>query len=163
MWEIIHSFTIGVFKVAQISRSIVKSETNESLQLTQNRMLRVINNSKIKDKISVSCTLKKFNLRSVNHQLAAQIKLVEAWKTINLENYPIQLENNQLSRNTNGRAVRESTIKLWKDDTKVANAKESFLRDAAKLWNNAPTNVKKAKSLYMAKKVIITYCKSLIF
>ena len=49
---------------------------------------------------------------------------------------------------------------MWKEDTRVSNAKESFLRDAAKLWNAAPVNVTNAKSLYLAKKETVKYCKS---
>ena len=63
----------------------------KALQLTQNRMLRVINNSKIKDKISNKSMLDKFGLLSVN-QLAASIKLVEVWKSFNQEGYPLRLE-----------------------------------------------------------------------
>ena len=97
---------------------------------------------------------------SVN-QLAAQIKLLEVWKSTNIIGYSVQLENNQLQRNTNGREVRPPTVKLWKDDTRVTNAKESFLRDAAKLWNNAPLSVKNAKTIYLAKKEIVKYCKTI--
>ena len=93
--------------------------------------------------------------------MAAQIKLLEAWKSINIEGYPVQLENNQLKRQTNGREVRSNTVQLWKDDTKITNAKESFIRDAAKLWNNVPIPVKNAKSLYLAKKEIIKFCKTI--
>ena len=49
-------------------------------------------------------------------------------------------------------------MKLWKDDTRNATAKESYIRDAAKLWNNAPITVKTAKSLYLAKKAIKEFC-----
>ena len=63
----------------------------KELQLTQNRMLRLINNSKIKDKISIESMLDKFNLPSVN-QLAATIKLQEVWKSINVPGCPIKLE-----------------------------------------------------------------------
>ena len=48
----------------------------KSLQVTQNRLLRALNNSRIKDRISVKSMLDKFGLLSVN-QLAAKIKLVE--------------------------------------------------------------------------------------
>ena len=57
--------------------------------------------------------------------------------------------------------MRPPTVKLWKDDTRVTNAKESFLRDAAKLWNNAPLSVKNAKTIYLAKKEIVKYCKTI--
>ena len=99
----------------------------------------------------------------LSYQLATQIKLVEVWKTINIENYPVKLENNQLQRNTNGRAVRTATVKMWKDDTRIATAQESFLRDAAKIWNNAPINVKNANSLYLAKKEILKFVKTIPF
>ena len=97
----------------------------------------------LKDRNRSADLLNKYELLSVN-QLAAQTKLVEAWKSINLEDYPIQMDNNQLQRNTNDRAVRETTVKLWKEDTKITSAKESFVGDAAKLWNNAPKSVRSA-------------------
>ena len=152
-----YSFTIGVFKVAQISRSIVKSETNESLQLTQNRMLRVINNSKIKDKISVSCTLKKFNLRSVNHQLAAQIKLQEVWKSVNIEKYGITLEPYNNHVDPSGRNLRLKSNRKFNDTTRLVLAEYSCTIDAAKLWNNAPVEITSAKCLTQAKKAILAH------
>ena len=66
-----------------------------------------------------------------------------------------------MRRQANGRKVRTTTIKLWKEDTRVNIAKESFLRDAAKLWKDAPATVTNAKSLYVAKKEIVKYCKSI--
>ena len=63
----------------------------KSLQLTQNRLLRTLNGTKISDKISTQSMLNTFQLLSVN-QLAAEIKLIETWKSINLEDNPIQLE-----------------------------------------------------------------------
>ena len=132
----------------------------KATQTAQNKMLRMVDNVSLKDHVRSADLLKKYGLLSVN-QLAAQIKLTEAWKAVNLEEYPIQLENNQLLRNTNGREVRVSTVKLWKDDTKCTIAKESFIRDAAKLWNQAPVAIKSAKSLYTAKKEILKYCKTI--
>ena len=55
-------------------------------------MLRVLNNSRIKDKLSTKSMLTKFGLLSVN-QLAAKIKLIEVWKITNREKYPLTLEN----------------------------------------------------------------------
>ena len=78
------------------SRSVLKEEdprssTLKTLQITQNRMLRAINKTKICDRISVQSMLKKFNLLSVN-QLAIQIKLTEVWKSINVPSHPLRLE-----------------------------------------------------------------------
>ena len=140
----------------------IQGSNMKATQTAQNKMIRMVDNVSLKDHIRSADLLNKYGLLSVN-QLASQIKLVEAWKAVNLEDYPIQPENNQLQRNANGRAVRKSTVKLWKDDTKCATAKESFLRDAAELWNNAPLSVKNTKSLYSAKNEIVKFCKSIAF
>ena len=63
----------------------------KSLQQTQNRMLRAINGTRIKDKISSKSMLIKYGLFSVN-QLAAKIKLMEVWKTLNNDGSPIRLD-----------------------------------------------------------------------
>ena len=70
----------------------------KSLQLTQNKLLRTLNWTKISDKISTQCMLNTFQLLSVN-QLAAEIKLIETWKSINLEYNPIQLEPFKANKN----------------------------------------------------------------
>ena len=72
-------------------------------------MIRMVDNVSLKEHIKSADLLQKYGLLSVN-QLAAQIKLLEAWKSVNLENYPIQMENNQLQRNTNGRAINFETL-----------------------------------------------------
>ena len=97
--------------------------------------------------------LKKYNLPSVN-QLAAQIKLVEAWKSQNIEQYSLKLEPNNPYRTEMERVIRPSSIKLWKDDAKTLAAKLSFSQDSARLWNIIPDSIKQASSLYIAKKEI---------
>ena len=133
----------------------------KATQTAQNKMMRMVDKVSLKDHIKSDDLLKKYNLLSVN-QLAAQIKLVEAWKAVNIVNYPIKLENNQLLRNTNGREVRASTVRVWKDDSKCAVAKESFVRDAAKLWNNAPMPIKNEITRYSAKKEILKFCRTIV-
>ena len=97
---------------------------------------------------------------SVN-QLAASIKLTEAWKTCNIEEYPLQLEKNHENLIPNERIVRPHINRKWKEDGKSTIARESFTRSAAKLWNQAPTSIKDANSLTLAKKQIKMYCEKL--
>ena len=59
------------------------------LQVTQNKMARFLNNSKISDKISNKEIFSKSNMLSVN-QLNCQIKLTEVWKSLHNQNYPLQ-------------------------------------------------------------------------
>ena len=61
----------------------------EAIQKCQNKLLRLLNNSCISDKISTKSLLGKFNMLSVN-QMNAQIKLNEIWKSVHVHNYPIK-------------------------------------------------------------------------
>ena len=132
----------------------------EAIQVTQNKMLRMLDRVTLKDHVSNTSLLQKYTLPSVN-QLAAQIKLVEAWKCINKENYPLKLEPNNPDRAITERELRPSSVKLWKDDAKSVAAKVSFSRDTAKLWNNASEGIKNAISLNTAKKEIKSFCRLL--
>ena len=63
-------------KEVQLNSDDSKSALIKSLQLTQNRLLRSLNQTRIADKVSIKKMLEKFELLSVN-QLAAEIKLIE--------------------------------------------------------------------------------------
>ena len=67
-------------------------------------MQRMLNGSSKTEHISTQSLLEKFNIPSVN-QLAAEIKLTEAWKIMNVPDYPISLDTNNPARNTGDRIV----------------------------------------------------------
>ena len=71
----------------------------KATQIAQNKMIRMVENVSLKEHFKSVDMLKKNGLLSVN-QLVAQIKLTEAWKSINIEDYPVKLENNQTMRQT---------------------------------------------------------------
>ena len=123
-------------------------------------MLRLLNNSTLSDRTHTVDLLKKASMLSVN-QLAASIKLTEAWKACNIENYPIQLEHNHENLIQTDRVVRPSTTRHWKEDGRTTVARESFSRSTAKLWNQAPLNLKDCKTITQAKKAIKSYCETL--
>ena len=132
----------------------------QAAQVAQNKMLRLLDNSTLSDRVPTVDLLKRANMLSVN-QLAANIKLNEAWKANNIENYPIQLEANHENLIHTDRITRPHIRRLWKEDGKTTTAKESFSRSTAKLWNQAPQSLKESKSLTTAKKAIREYCKTL--
>ena len=129
------------------------------LQLTQNRLLRALNNTKVKDKVSTREMLDKFELLSVN-QLAAQIKLLEVWKAVNVPGYAIVLEPYNQTRPSNTHDLRTQANRIFNDSAKLKIAEQSFSIDAGKVWNRAPESVTKAPTLYMAKRAIRTLVKS---
>ena len=122
--------------------------------------MRLLNNTSVKDRTSTEDLLESTEMLSVN-QLAASIKLCEVWKSLNIDNYPIQLEHNNRSTSVFDRTVRPGTTRVWNQDAKSNAEKESFSRSAAKLWNSLPQEIKNLKSLTLAKKAIKVHCKSL--
>ena len=138
-----------------------RSASLKSLQLTQNRLLRALNNSKIKDKISTKSLLTKFNLLLVN-QLAAQIKLTEVWKSVNVDGNPLKLEPyNKTNRADMTQALRPKTNRVFEEYSRLEASKISFHIDAARLWNRAPLEVQTAPNLARAKETILKHVKSL--
>ena len=95
------------------------------------------------------------------NQLSGQIKLLEAWKSINVNDYPFKMEINNINQNKNDRILRPNSIKLWKDNAKTKTGSCSFSIDTAKLWNGCPEVIKTVSSIGIAKKAIKIYCASL--
>ena len=164
---IVHSLWVSKLRYGlQLCTRVRQSEQDvtpaslKSLQLTQNRMLRAINNTRVKDKISVKSMLEKFDLLSVN-QLAAQIKLQEVWKSINVEGYALTLDPYNSHLPSSGHELRQKNNRIFNDTARLQIAEFSFNIDAAKLWNSAPIEITQIKSLSVAKKAIRAYAKSL--
>ena len=130
----------------------------KALQLTQNRMLRAINGSKVRDRVSVKSMLAKFDLLSVN-QLAAQIKLTEVWKAKNVENYALSLDPYKRphpEQDVNPeKLLRPRTNRVYNDSSRYQISKQSFNIDAARLWNTAPIEITSVISLNIAKRQLI--------
>ena len=66
----------------------------KDLQLSQNKMLRLLNGSRISNRISTASILTKFNMLSVN-QINAQIKLSEMWKAVNDNDHPFNISKRE--------------------------------------------------------------------
>ena len=96
----------------------------KALQITQNRMLRLLNGTRIKDKISISSMLDKFGFLSVN-QLAAKIKLVEVWKTINKPDYPLRLEKYNKNK-ISSLELRIQPNRIFNDNCKLTRSESSL-------------------------------------
>ena len=103
--------------------------------------------------------LRKFNLLSVN-QTAAQIKLTEAWKSCRTEGYPVKLRKTDAGQD-NPRQMRAGTRRELEEGGRTRTIAESFAREAGRLWNTAPEDIKNAKTISAAKKAILEFCKKL--
>ena len=67
----------------------------KAVQVAQNKMLRMLEGISLKEHITSISLLQKHNIPSVN-QLAGEIKLIEAWKSINIPKYDLFFRNNKL-------------------------------------------------------------------
>ena len=123
-------------------------------------MLRVLDNCRIKDKRRKKDMLERFDMLSVN-QLAAQIKLTEAWKAMNDKEYPVKLRRENIIETDNNRTLRASTTRDMEEGGRFKTTQASFARDTGHVWNQAPKVIKEAKTLATAKAEIRKYCKSL--
>ena len=120
----------------------------EKLQVAQNKLARVLENVNLSDKMPTKTLLANQKMLSVN-QTAAQIKLSEVWKAINIKGFPIKVKKQMTTQDaritrgvTFGKLIEEGSSKLTIN---------SFVGDAIRLWNNAPEEIKKTKSIYSAK------------
>ena len=134
----------------------------KKVQIAQNRLLRLLEGCKINDHRPVESMLQKQNMPSVN-QLAIEVKLIETWKSLNINDYPTKMYPMKSETQTanSDRVLRESSIRDLKDNAKTETGQKSFCISAAKIWNNIPKEIKSAKTLNNAKRLIKIYCKSL--
>ena len=134
-----------------------ENELMTILQKAQNRLLRVLTENKLKDKVKIQDMLEQCKMLSVN-QIAAQVKLTEMWKASNIEDYPIKITNRNNEERTQTRGVVRGDLEI----TGISSSScKSFVGSASRLWNKAPECVKVAKTLDAAKKQINLYCKML--
>jgi hypothetical protein len=88
--------------------------------------------------IPTSSLLTKYSMLSVN-QLNAQIKLVEIWKALNVDDYPLTVVKQTIDNSrVNTRAdTKEKPIEIGKS----LLVQKTCISDAFHLWNNAPEKI----------------------
>ena len=135
-----------------------KCEDFKVIQKKQNDLLRFLAGSKISDKVSIASLLKKFNAVSVN-QLNAQIKLLEIWKSLNIENYPLVIRQQEILENvtTTRAAAKGRPCAVGRSNL----MQSSCVSDAIKVWNLAPKEITECNSLFQAKNRIKKYVRTL--
>ena len=134
----------------------------EDIQKNQNKMMRFFNKTKISDKISSSSILEKYNQLSVN-QLNAQMKLCEMWKANNVDNYPTKVHKRCINDDESRSTTRSTTKGVLLESGKSTLSQQTFINDATKAWNKAPTSIKNCVSITMAKKAVRVFVKTLPF
>ena len=133
----------------------VHTQDLKNIQLTQNKLARLLNGKKLIDKVNTKVLLDNLNMLSVN-QINAQIKITEAWKNSQDIDYPLKFKKVTNDCHTRA-ATNGDMIEFGKSDL----VKSSFLSDASKAWNKTPMEIKECNTLWSAKKAIKTFVKQL--
>ena len=89
------------------------------------------------------------------NQLHAQIKLTEMWKASNHPTYPLQIGKRIL-----GDEIR-STRSVTMENLNEPKSLTTFIGDATRLWNKAPSTIRNAKSIGIVKQEIKKFCHTL--
>ena len=88
-----------------------------------------------------------FHTRCISHVSYGKVCI----KVEHTSDYPVTLEKNHDNLIPHGRILRPHITREWNEDGRTIAAKESFSRNIAKLWNQAPTNIKVANTLPIVK------------
>ena len=135
-----------------------RCEDFKSIQKIQNDLMRYLTGCQLKDKVSIRSLLDKLNMVSVN-QLNAQVKLLEMWKSLNIEDYPLKLQQQEIRE---GMATTRAATKGQPCDIgRTQLTQTTCISDAIKMWNAAPCAITESRSLYQAKREIKKYAKTL--
>ena len=125
------------------------------IQKIQNKLLRMLTNTKLQDTVTL---LQATKMLSVN-QINPQIKILEIWKSLNIENYPIKLEKH--SERRAGTSTRPCTsckrIKHWKNNI----SQKTCMNDAVRLWNQLPVEVTHCETFSQIKMQAKRYAQTL--
>ena len=140
----------GLQLCAEVRTSENQSKNTELLKLqkAQNRMLRVLTKTRRLDRKRITEMLKETDSLSVN-QTSAQIKMMEMWKATRDSKYPIQVE--VIREQKTGTSTRGNQSIRIKETGRTKLVIQSFVGDAARLWNKAPEEIKGKKTISSAK------------
>ena len=158
LWSSKLRYGLQLYSKVRIQETEPKNVLMESLQVAQNKLLRVLEGVFIKDKVSIDSMLKKHEMMSVN-QTAAQIKLTEIWEATHIDTYPLKVMKQCTAEN--GRVTRGDLNNKLVEGKKTTLNLNSCATDATSLWNHAPVEIRNAKTLYQAKKHIKAFVHTL--
>ena len=120
--------------------------------------MRSLTGYKIKDIVSIRFLTTKLNMLSVN-QLNANVKLLEIWKALKVEDYPLIVQRQ--SRNESRVSTRADTTEKPMDIGRSLLTQKTCVSDAIRVWNMAPEKITTCTSQTLAKSEIKKFVRQL--
>ena len=128
------------------------------MQKVQNKMARLLNGTRLIDKISAKTLLSNVKMLSVN-QPNAQIKIAEIWKALHNPENPLKIEKvNHESAVCLTRAVTKGDLK---EVAKSTILQSTYISDSSRIWNKCPNHIKECDTLWKAKNSIKNFVATL--
>ena len=147
----------GLKQVFEVERVMIILRRNVTAEKCVSSKLE---GCRVKDKIPIKTMLANTKLPSIN-QLAIEVKLIETWKAVHMEEYPTKMYqgNRVISNNNSNRTLRTIPSRELQDNAKTRIGESSFCIDGAKLWNKAPQEIRESTTLNETKRLVKIYSK----
>ena len=144
-------YALPLYCPVQIEDGDSISGSISELKKVFNDCLRLLSGKVISDEVSIKSMLDNIGWLSIN-QLAAETRLIEAWKSIHLDNYCMK-DILQL-RHKSSYNTRSHNVDYLDTGVNDIYGSAGFVNTTAKLWNKSPNAVKEATTISLAKKEI---------
>ena len=154
LWTSKVRYGLALYGKVRLSESDPKCKISKDLQIAQNKVLRVLTKTSLKQRVPTRDMLEMTNMMSIN-QMTAQARLLETWKAINVQCSPLlELFQQKVSSALETRSARRGDLVQY-------GASNSFQNQASKLWNWVDEEMKSAKSFSEAQRLSKVYAKKL--
>ena len=146
-------YAMGLYCPIRIKETDPTHSSINAIRVTYNDVLRLLCKSQRKERKPVKEMLQELGWLSLN-QMCCEVRLIEVWKSLNLENYCLE----DLFEKVNSR--NKSRIRL-KSGFKSRLRENSFHYPSVQIWNAAPQSITNAQSESEARKAIRDFVKTL--
>ena len=150
-------YALGLFCPIRIKGTDPQSHSINGIKTIYNDVLRLLCGSKRENRKPIEELLAETGRLSIN-QLSCEIRLIEVWKSLNLDNYCLKdlfevVQSTQQTRSSN-KIKLKSGFKSWLREN-------SFQYPSVQLWNSAPSSVTSATTESSARSAIKIFVQTL--
>ena len=146
--------------LGKVRLDVLDTESGEfkTIQKIQNKLIRLLNGTKLSEKKSTKSLIENIGMLSTN-QMNAQCKLLDTWKSLIIEGYPFKAS--AINREENTPITRACTSGMLMENAKTTISKNSFRHDATHIWKKTPSTIKCCKSVVSVKKALKSFVATL--
>ena len=151
-------YGISLYCPIEISLDDPHSVSIEKLRVVFNDCLRLLTRNSRKNHVSINKMLEDLGWLSLN-QIASENRLVEAWKTAMCEDYC--LNDTLKKRSESSYSTRANNQDFFERGVDDLQGSVGFVNSTARIWNQAPEEIRCAKTLEEARRHIRKYVMTL--